>query len=211
MAELQQIWWGRISYAEAHQRMLERLEARLHGEVPDALLLCEHDPVYTVGRQREAMASVLDPGEVPVIPVERGGNVTFHGPGQLTGYPVVALPAHRRDVHEWLRGLEAFFIGWLAEQGISASRDERNTGVWVEGRKIVALGVALRQWVSWHGFALNLDVDLAWYRRINPCGMGSELVTRLADHQPACPGVEQAQLQVGEAFARWWQRWAAPA
>jgi lipoyl(octanoyl) transferase len=203
-------WLGRLPYPEAHARMVERLERRLAGDEPDSLLLLEHEPVFTVGRQRGAADSVLDPGDIPVIPVERGGNVTYHGPGQLVGYPIVALPPHRQDIHGYLRGLEDMLIGLLAGYGIAGARDPRNTGVWVGGQKICALGVAVRRWVTWHGFSVNLDPALDAYRRIHPCGMDSTLVTRVVDHAAAPPQLSALRDATATAFRAWWERFAAP-
>lgn len=202
-------WLGRLPYADAHARMLQQVEARAAGDVPDTLLLVEHDPVYTVGRHRDASGNVLLPGDVPVVDVKRGGDVTFHGPGQLTGYPIVRLPEHRRDVMAWLHGLEDVCTAVVGRWGIQGQRDPRNTGVWVQGRKIAAIGIALRRWVSFHGFAINNTVDLAWFTRVNPCGMDSSLVTRIADHAPA-PDLETLRDAAADEFAAWWGAWAAP-
>ena len=206
--EIQQL--GRISYTDAHARMKDLLEARIRGLAPDTLLLCEHDPVYTLGRSRGAAGNVLAPGDVPVIPVERGGDVTFHGPGQLVGYPVCALPPHRQDLHAFLHGLEDVCTRVIAHWGIEGGRDPRNTGVWVRGQKIAAIGIACRRWVSWHGFALNLSTDLGFFRRINPCGMDSELVTRMVDHLREPPSMEELSEVTASIFHHWWARFTAP-
>ena len=201
-------WLGRMPYAEAHQKMLALVEARASGKACDTLLLVEHDPVYTVGRHRDAAANVLLPGDVPVVDVKRGGDVTFHGPGQLTAYPIVHLPEHRRDVMGWLHGLEDVCTRVVARWGIAGLRDERNTGVWVEGRKIAAIGIALRRWVSFHGFAINNTVDLGWFHRVNPCGMDSSLVTRISDHTEA-PDLHTLRDTTAEEFSAWWADWSA--
>lgn len=203
-------WLGRVTYAEATRRMQTALDARVKDEIVDTLLLMENEPVYTVGRHRSADANVLAPGDVPVVSVKRGGDVTFHGPGQLVGYPIVRLPEHRRDAHAWLAGLEdvcAATVGWW---DIAGDRDPRNTGVWVEGRKIAAIGVALRHWVSWHGFSINNTVDLDYYRRINPCGMDSSLVTRIADHVDQPPRLTEVRDAAAAEFRRWWGAWSDP-
>jgi lipoate-protein ligase B len=200
-------WLGEIPYPQAHALMKTRLSERLKNTIPDTLLLCTHPPVYTMGRQKNAEKSLLNPGEVPVIPVERGGNVTFHGPGQIVGYPIIQLPPHRHDVHAFLRFLEEYWIEQLASWNVQAKRDERNTGVWVEGKKMVAIGISLRRWVSWHGFALNIDVDLSYYRRINPCGMSSQLVTRLCDHTQEGPSIETIRTQISSSFFTHWKQW----
>jgi lipoate-protein ligase B len=202
-------WLGRLAYADAHARMKTQLEARIRGEVGDTLLLLEHEPIYTLGRRRQAADNVLQAGEVPVIEVERGGDMTFHGPGQIVGYPICQLPPHRHDLHGWMRGLETVCSRVLARHGVDGGPDPRNTGVWVEGKKMVAIGVACRRWVSWHGFAMNLDVDLEYFERIHPCGMGSGLVTRLADHVQPCPRMNVIRDELGSEFRRWWREWVA--
>ena len=200
-------WLGELPYTQAHALMQKRLAERLNEEIPNTLLLCTHPPVYTVGRQKDAIKGLLNPGNIPVIPVERGGNVTFHGPGQLVGYPIVQLPPHRHDVHAFLRFLEEYWIEQLATWNVEAKRDPRNTGVWVKGKKMVAIGISLRRWVSWHGFALNIDVDLSYYHRINPCGMSSQLVTRLNDHSTEEHSIDSIRTQIASSFFTQWKQW----
>ena len=180
---------------------------RINDEVPDTLMLVEHQATYTVGRRRESKDNLLNPQSVPVVEVERGGDVTFHGPGQLTGYPIVKLPPHRHDLHAYLHFLEDFWIDFLADRSVAAQRDARNTGVWVQDKKMVAIGIACRRWVTWHGFACNVDVDLEYYRRINPCGMSSSLVTNLSAHHET-PSLDAFASAVGSAFSAAWQTWA---
>ncbi len=199
--------WGLVPYTEAIGAMEQVLAERIAGTRPDTLLLCEHPPTFTVGRTRGASANILDPGDAPVVPVRRGGDVTFHGPGQLVGYPVLGLPTGRQDLHAYLRGLESFLIERLAQHGLLGERDPRNTGVWLNGRKIAAIGIACRRWVTWHGFSLNVDVDLSWFQRINPCGMDSSLVTRMADHLAPPPTLPAVEDEVADAFAAWWSSW----
>ena len=200
-------WLSHISYEQAHDLMKTRLTQRLEGTIGDTLLLCTHPPVYTVGRQKGAFDNIIHPQGTPIVSVERGGNVTFHGPGQLVGYPIVQLPDHKRDIHAFLRFIEEYWIEQLKHWNIEATRDDRNTGVWVDGKKIVAIGISLRRWVSWHGFALNIDVDLSYYQRINPCGMSSELVTRLCDHSEQEHSVSILRQQVESSFFSHWKQW----
>ena len=127
-------WLGRVPYAEAHARQ-ELLAARIAGDSPDTLLLCEHDPVYTLGRSRGASANVLQAGDVPVVNVERGGDVTFHGPGQLVGYPICGLPEHRHDLHAWLHGLEDVCVRPSASGASRVARTRATPGCgWRGGR-----------------------------------------------------------------------------
>lgn len=180
-----------MDYLAAWELQKRRVEQRIAGEIPDTALFVEHDPVYTLGRRKGAADNVLAPMGVPVVQVERGGDVTWHGPGQLVVYPVVALPEGRRDVLAHLRGLEEAAIRTCRDFGLEATRDPRNTGAWVGGRKIGSIGVAVRRWVTWHGLALNLDPDMDYFQRINPCGFGASIMTSMAAELGAAPPREQ--------------------
>lgn len=198
---------GRVAYPDAVEEMIKVRDARIAGDIPDTLLICEHDPVYTVGRTRGADANILNAQDVPIERVARGGDVTFHGPGQIVGYPIFLLPPHRHDLHGFLRGLEETMIQTLAAYGIEGTRDDRNTGVWIHGRKVMAIGIAAKRWVTWHGFALNLTTDLSFFQRINPCGMDSQLVTRLADHLDPVPTRDTLVPVICDMLDRWWEDW----
>ena len=199
-----------MEYALAVEEMQRVLKQRIEGHIPDTLLLCEHEPVYTVGRTRGAGANLVAPGNVPVIKVARGGDVTFHGPGQIVGYPIFQLPEHRHDLHGFMRGLEEMMIRTLARFDVQGVRDDRNTGVWVNGSKMMAIGIGAKRWVTWHGFALNHTVELDFFRRINPCGMDANLVTRMADHLDPLPTREAVTTIIIEELMSWWQDWTAP-
>ena len=202
------LWLGSDQpYQPVHTLMKSHLEKRIADEIEDHLLLVEHQPTYTLGRRREAAANILHPKGVPIVPIERGGDVTFHGPGQLTGYPILKLPSHRKDLHAYLRFLEDFWIDVLRERGVPASRDSRNTGVWANNKKMVAIGIACRRWVCWHGFACNVRVDLEYYQRINPCGMDSSLVTNLEHYRQELP-MESLALEIGTKFKASWLKWS---
>ena len=164
---------GRVPYDRALDWQRTLAQARIDGRLEeDLLLLLEHPPVVTLGRTARG-AHVLRPEGVDVVEVERGGDVTFHGPGQLVGYPIFDLhgPPYRQDLHWYLRTLEDALIAALAELGIPAERRTGYTGVWTRGRKIASIGVHVKQWVTWHGFALNVTTDLAQFERIVPCGI----------------------------------------
>jgi lipoate-protein ligase B len=190
---------GTSPYPAVHA-LQEALVARRRQGGPDVVLLLEHPPTITLGRRKTAIDNVLSADGVPVVPIERGGDVTWHAPGQLVAYPIVALDGPRRDVARHLRALEDAVIAVLAGLGLVGGRDERNTGVWIDGRKTCSIGIALRQWVSWHGLALNVDVDLAGFARIRPCGFGADVMTRLADHVDPCPGVDDLAPKLGTAL-----------
>ena len=180
---------GRISYADAHALQVQLLAQRANGELPDQLLLCEHDPLITIGRsprseKREELEATLD---IPVLEVERGGEATWHGPGQLVAYPIRHLPEGRRDLHAYLRDLESVVIDTLADLGVEARREPGLTGVWVGAQKIASIGIAVRRWVAWHGVALNLDNETSSFGGFHPCGLDSSIMTRLADHMELMP------------------------
>jgi len=195
---------GHSDYAQVHRLQAELVTARAAGEIPDVVLLLEHAEVITVGRKREAEGNVLVPGSVPVVPVERGGDVTYHGPGQLVAYPILQLEGPKMDLHLHLRNLEDAVIYTLGDLGLIGIRDDRNTGVWLQmetgwPRKVCSVGIACRRWVTWHGLALNLAPDPQAFRRIRPCGFESEVMTRVADHLDPCPSVGA----VVPVLARW--------
>ncbi|MCY2958773.1 MAG: lipoyl(octanoyl) transferase LipB [Planctomycetota bacterium] len=171
---------GRTRYADAHALQQSLLAERVAGTIGDVLLLTEHDPVVTVGRGAglEAAGSV----QIPIVSVERGGEATYHGPGQVVGYPIVLLDEGRRDLHRWLRDLEEVVIATLADFGVAGRREDGFTGVWIGNKKVCSIGVAVRRWVTWHGFALNVHTDLRAFRAFQPCGLDPDVMTRLADH-----------------------------
>ena len=173
---------GRVPYDQALAWQRTLAQARIDGRLEeDVLLLLEHPPVVTLGRTTRG-AHVLRPEGLHVVEVERGGDVTFHGPGQLVGYPIFDLrePPFRQDLHWFLRTLEEALIVALTELGISAGRNAGYTGVWTAGRKIASIGIHVKQWVTWHGFALNVTTDLAQFERIVPCGIPGVEMTSVA-------------------------------
>jgi lipoate-protein ligase B len=174
---------GLVPYERALtlQRALAR--ARIAGDIAeDVLLLLEHPPVVTLGRSSKAKNLVASPAllaarGVELFEAERGGDVTFHGPGQLVGYPIVNLREHKQDLHWYLRQVEEVLIRALGVIGIASERSEGRTGVWTEGRKIASIGVHARDWVTWHGFALNVSTDLSYFDLMVPCGLAGVTMT----------------------------------
>ncbi len=169
---------GVLSYEDARARQLDRVARRVRDEVSDALLLLEHEPVVTLGRGSDA-GNLKDPHRFPVVESERGGDVTLHAPGQLVGYVIQLLPEGRRDLHAHLRRVEEVIINGLGDFGLVGGRRDGATGVWVAERKIASLGVACRQWCTWHGFALNVSIPLHLFDAINPCGFDAEVMTSM--------------------------------
>jgi lipoyl(octanoyl) transferase len=170
--------WGRTRYEDAWQRQDELVARRIAGEIGDALVFTEHEPVFTLGLRAGAEAHLVWNGErraregVAVVKSNRGGDITYHGPGQIVGYPIVSLATHK-DLHAYLRFLEEVLIRSLGALGLAAARREGLTGIWLGPRKIAALGVAVRRWVTYHGFALNVNTDLAHFQGIVPCGIAA--------------------------------------
>lgn len=215
---LLQLDWGRTRYRDATQRQLEQVEQRLTGTVGDALIFTEHEPVYTVGRRQGAEVHLLrnetqrrDAG-VELETTNRGGDITYHGPGQIVGYPIVDLSS-RRDLHAYLRCLEQVLIDTVAEFGVSAERRPGLTGIWVEDRKLAAIGVAVRRWIAYHGFALNVAPDLRHFEGIVPCGIQSTqgTVTSLARELGRPVALEQVKPMLAERFQRAWVQFLAGA
>ena len=171
-------WLGRIDYQAALTLQTELVEAHRHGSIGDTILLLEHEPVYTIGRTRDR-SSLRDAeaNGIPVVEINRGGQATYHGPGQLVGYPILDLNNYGRDLHIYLRTLEEALIEACADAGITAGRREGLTGVWVEDRKIASIGVGVRHWISMHGFAINVVADLGGFAAIVPCGIQGVTMT----------------------------------
>ncbi len=170
---------GRRGYEETHALQQELVEKRLKGEITDTLILVEHDPVVTVGRGADRAAA--EAAGLPVFEVERGGEATYHGPGQVVAYPILALPEGRRDLHRYMRDLEEVVIRVLDELDLAGRREEGKTGVWIAERKVASIGVAVRRWVTWHGLALNVHTDLEAFQPFRPCGLDPGVMTRVAD------------------------------
>ena len=175
---------GRVEYDRARAIQRELVAARQAGEAPDTLLLLEHPPVITLGRSGEAghllgSEAELERRGVGFVETDRGGDITFHGPGQIVGYAIVDLAARAKDLHRYLRDLESVLILALAEFGIVAGRVEGLTGVWVGDAKVAAIGIRVSRWVTHHGFALNVDTDLSYFDLIVPCGIADRRVTSM--------------------------------
>lgn len=202
-------YFGRMEYASAVELQESLIESSRAGR--DNLLLLEHPPVYTIGRNGDPANLPTEITDVPVIQTRRGGDVTYHGPGQLIGYPILDLRRRGGDVHRYLRELEGVLMKLLAAYGISAGVRPGNTGVWVRDRntgapaKIASIGIAVRRSVAWHGFSLNVDDELAAFDRIRACGIPGVRMTSIAAAgrrpTPSLTAVaEQAARLMGEAF-----------
>lgn len=201
MSELRVVHRGQVPYAQAWDEQRRLHAARVAGTAPDTVLLLEHPPVFTAGRRTNSWERPTDGS--PVVEVDRGGRITWHGPGQLVGYPVVRLP-QPLDVVAHVRRLEDAVIAACAAVGLATVRVDGRSGVWVSGdgaaatRKVAAIGVRVAQGVTMHGFALNGDCDLSWYDRIVPCGLPDATATSLTAELGRRVGVEELRPLVEE-------------
>ena len=203
MRECEVYWLGRLGYGEALTLQRARASARIRGEVKDCLLLVEHPPVITLGRGAKPKhllgeEDLLKAKGIEVWEIERGGDVTFHGPGQLVGYPVLDLTNHGKDLHRFMRKMEEMLIRTLDAYGIRGEPRSGQTGVWVHEAKIASMGVHVSRWVSRHGFALNVSTDLSFFDLIVPCGIPDVRMTSIT----ALLGQEIPIRAVAETVAR---------
>ncbi|WP_442936784.1 lipoyl(octanoyl) transferase LipB [Nostoc sp.] len=194
---------GLMPYLEAHRWQRSLLTERIHNpSLDDVLILLEHPPVYTLGQgsNSDFIKFDIDKSEYDVHRVERGGEVTYHCPGQLVGYPILNLQRYRKDLHWYLRELEEVIIRVLAVYGLQGERIPAFTGVWLQGRKVAAIGIKVSRWITMHGFALNVCPDMTGFERIVPCGISDKPVGSLAE---SIPGItcEEVRFYVAQSFA----------
>ena len=198
---------GRVAYGDALDLQKRLVEQRKAGAIPDQLLLLEHPPVITLGvKTRNDRSHIIAPPNelarqgVEVFESGRGGDVTYHGPGQLVGYPIVELESDRRDVHRYVRDLEEVLIRAAATFGIESQRSPGLTGTWVGDRKLAAIGVRIARWVTSHGFALNVSTNLAHFDLIVPCGIAGKGVTAIAELSRVPVAMREVEDAVLETF-----------
>ena len=202
---METVWLGEIAYREALDLQLSFLDRRADRRIPDTLLLLTHPHVYTLGRAGDD-ANLLVPREtlsregIPVERVGRGGDITYHGPGQLVGYPIFRM--EKPDVHRFVRSIEASLIDALRALRVEARRIEGLTGVWSGERKIASIGVGIRKWVTYHGFALNVTTDLSYFRRIHLCGLKGREATSIAEVMGNAPPMKAVSEAVASACDR---------
>jgi lipoyl(octanoyl) transferase len=192
--------WGRTRYADAWRRQEELVAQRNAGATGDTLVFTEHEPVFTLGVRKGAEQNLVWQAEelqghgVEVVTTNRGGDITYHGPGQIVGYPIVNL-APRKDLHAYLRFLEQVMIDAVAQFGLTAARREGKTGIWLGARKIAAIGVAVKKWTTFHGFALNVNTDLTPFSGIIPCGITAADGTVTSMHLELGRPVDAAEVK----------------
>jgi lipoate-protein ligase B len=200
------LWLGEMEYREALDLQLSFLDRRARRQIPDTLLLLTHPHVYTLGRAGDesnllvSMETLAAEG-VCVDRVGRGGDITYHGPGQLVGYPIVRM--EKPDVHRFVRSIETALIDAVGRFGVDCRRIEGMTGVWAGERKIASIGVGIRKWVTYHGFALNVTTDLSWFRRIHLCGLKGREATSIAGETGNPPAMAAVRDAVGASCNRY--------
>ena len=193
--------WGRVEYALALGRMRELVAARRQGRIEDTLIFVEHPPVVTIGVEGDDGGA--ERSGLPVVRVERGGKSTFHGPGQLVAYPIVDLNSRQRDVRRFVHELEGVIIDSLRAFGVRGEHVSARRGVWVDGkRKIASIGIAVDHWVTFHGFALNVDVDLAAFSSFHPCGFDGSVMTSLSQELGRTVGLDEVRPIVEREWVR---------
>jgi lipoyl(octanoyl) transferase len=197
-------WLGRMNFGEA-LTLQEDLVAqkRINAALGDELLLLEHEPVYTIGRTPDE-SSLRGVAHLPhpLFPINRGGQATYHGPGQLIGYPIIDLHRYAQDLHRYLRWIEALLIEVLIEFGIKATSRPGLTGVWVNDRKIASIGVGVRHWITMHGFALNVSGDLSPFSHIVPCGIENVIITSIEKETGKSWRVSEVATRLGSVALR---------
>ncbi|MEH1806045.1 lipoyl(octanoyl) transferase LipB [Nostoc sp.] len=194
---------GLMPYLEAHGWQRSLLTERIHDpSLDDVLILLEHPPVYTLGQgsNSDFLKFDIDKSQYDVHRVERGGEVTYHCPGQLVGYPILNLQRYRKDLHWYLRQLEEVIIRVLAIYGLQGERIPAFTGVWLQGRKVAAIGIKVSRWITMHGFALNVCPDMTGFERIVPCGISDKPVGSLAEWIPGIT-CQEVRFYIAQSFA----------
>jgi lipoate-protein ligase B len=189
---------GFCKYEPVWRLQLKLVELRSSLEIPDVLLLVEHDHVFTFGR-RASVDDIME-AKVPVFRVERGGGVTYHGPGQLVGYPIINLDLMGLDVKQYVHKLEEVLVKTLRRFNVEAGTKEGYPGVWVGEKKVASIGIAIRNWVAFHGFALNINPDMSYFRCIRPCGMQPEVMTSIKELLGTSPGMEDVKEALIKEF-----------
>lgn len=196
---------GTVPYREALGLQEHLVDLRHRQAVPDLLLLLEHPPTLTLGRSArrdhlKVPQETLARMGLPVIETSRGGDITFHGPGQLIGYPIIDLNRYGRDIGRYLRSLEEVLIGVLRRFGLRANRKDLLTGVWVGDRKVASIGIAVRRWITYHGFSLNIDPEMDVFDLIVPCGLHGREMTSLRRLMGTPPDPEEVRWETSRAF-----------
>jgi len=210
MKELNYIDLGLIDYKKAWDLQKEFFVLRYKKLIPDLLLLLEHPHTYTLGRTADTAHLIgskeyLSENKISVYDIDRGGDITYHGPGQIVGYPIIDLNDWYKDTHKYLRGLEEVIIKTCAEYGITGERDPEHTGVWVGNRKIAAIGIKVSRWITMHGFAFNINSDLSYFGGIIPCGISDKGVTSMLEETGQETNISEVKSKLVRNFKEFFQ------
>lgn len=198
---------GFIDYKEAWDLQKEIFNKRLLNEVEDTLFLLEHPHTYTLGKVAEKENLISNEEQlkelgISVYDIDRGGDITYHGPGQIVGYPIIKLSDWKEDTHEYLRGLEEIIINVCLSYGLKPERNPKHTGVWIENRKIAAIGIKVSRWITMHGFAFNVNTDLNYFGGIIPCGIRDKEVTSLKKELGRELNIDEVKLKLVNEFEK---------
>ena len=196
---------GLIDYEDCYRKQKELVRRRKLGEIEDSLIIAEHNAVFTIGRSGKADNLLVSPEfleklGVKVLKVDRGGDITFHGPGQLVFYPIIDLKAGIKDLHLYLRNLEEAVIRFLDGYGVNGIRVAGRTGVWSSGAKIASIGIAASDWITYHGAAININTDLNFFSMINPCGMKDVKMTSMSEISGGFIDMREAGRRMSDEF-----------
>lgn len=197
---------GFIDYKEAWDLQKETFALRVKNTIPDVIYLLEHPNTYTLGKTADhnnlvGSEEYLSANKISVYDIDRGGDITYHGPGQIVGYPIISLSDWKQDTHKYLRALEETIIRTCAEYGISSGREPKYTGVWVEDRKIAAIGIKVSRWITMHGFAFNINTDLSFFSGIIPCGISDKDVTSIKKEIKSDIRIDEVKERIVKNFA----------
>jgi lipoyl(octanoyl) transferase len=198
---------GFIDYKQAWDLQRATFELRVKNQIPDVLFLLEHPNTYTLGKTADhnnliGSEEYLLSNEISVYDIDRGGDITYHGPGQIVGYPIISLNDWKKDTHKYLRALEETIIQTCLEYGITGSREPKYTGVWVEDRKIAAIGIKVSRWITMHGFAFNVNTDLSFFSGIIPCGISDKDVTSIKREIKNEVDIDEVKSKLTNNFAK---------
>lgn len=198
LRELKYCDLGLIDYKEAWDLQKKIFDMRVNNELPDIFLQLEHPHTYTLGKVADknnliGSQKYLDDNKISVYEIDRGGDITYHGPGQIVGYPIISLTDWQMDTHKYLRGLEEVIIRTLKYYGVEGTRNPKYTGVWIEDRKIAAIGIKVSRWITMHGFAFNINSDLSFFSGIIPCGIIDKAVTSLQQETSKSHNIQEVK------------------
>lgn len=197
---------GLKEYQETYKIQKKFVKERYEGKIPDTLILVKHHPVFTIGRngsRKNILISLekLRKEGIKIHEIDRGGDITYHGPGQIVGYPIIDLREYGKDIHLYLRTVEEVLIRLLRDFSIESQRIKGMTGVWVDNKKIASIGIGVSKWVTYHGFSLNIDPNMKHFAMINPCGLGKPITSMKEQLNSKCPERRNIEEKLARAFA----------